>query len=92
VALNPHSEQPDLSLPEDYKADHPSEHPTDWGWHGEWGRAARIGGYVVVIITVVMITATHYNNSGTLWLLVVAAGLLVMLIRDVLHRRNSWRK
>jgi hypothetical protein len=39
-----------------------------------------------------MITATHYNNSGTLWLLVVAAGLLVMLIRDVLHRRNSWRK
>ena len=26
MALNPHSEQPDLSLPEDYKHDHPDEH------------------------------------------------------------------
>src|SRR4051794_9394763 len=87
VALNPHSEHPDLAYPPDYAHDHPTEHPEDWGWHGEWGRAARIGGYLVAIVIIVMITATHYNNSGTLWLLIFAAGLVVMLLWDVLRRR-----
>ena len=64
VALDAHSEQPDLSLPDDYKAHHPDEHPTDWGWHGEWGRAARVGGWVVAIILLLMMTATHYNRAG----------------------------
>ena len=39
VALNAHSEKPDLNVPEDYKADHPDEHPTDWGWHGLYMQA-----------------------------------------------------
>lgn len=37
MALKPGSEQPDIGAPEDYVHDHPSEHPSDWGWHGEWG-------------------------------------------------------
>jgi len=91
VALNANSEQPDLSLPDDYKADHPDEHPTDWGWHGEWGRAARVGGWVVVAILLLMITATHYNEQGTLFLLLLAGALVVMLIWDRQRRKNSWR-
>ena len=92
MALNAHSEQPDLSLPDDYKHDHPDEHPTDWGWHGEWGRAARIGGWVVAIILLLMITATHYNHSGTGWLVGFTAALFVVLIWDAQRRRHSWRK
>jgi hypothetical protein len=92
VALNPHSEQPDLSLPEDYKADHPNEHPTDWGWHGEWGRAARVAGWITAAILVLMTTATHYNNSGDFWLLLFAAGIVVGLIGDIHRRRNAWRR
>lgn len=92
MALNPHSEQPDLSLPEDYKAHHPDEHPTDWGWHGEWGRAARIAGWIVAIILVLMVTATHYNHSGTFWLLLFAAIIVVGEIWDIQRRRNSWRQ
>jgi uncharacterized protein DUF2631 len=91
VALNANSEQPDLSLPDDYKAHHPDEHPTDWGWHGEWGRAARVGGWIVVAILLLMITATHYNAQGTLFLSLVAAGLVVMLIWDRQRRKNAWR-
>lgn len=34
MAHDPHSDQPDVSLPEDYRRDHPDENPTDWGWHG----------------------------------------------------------
>jgi hypothetical protein len=92
VALNAHSEQPDLSLPDDYKAHHPDEHPTDWGWHGEWGRAARIGGWVVAIILVLMMTATHYNLQGTLFLGIGAAVLIAFLLWDRQNRKNAWRK
>jgi len=91
VALNANSEPPDLSLPADYHAHHPDEHPTDWGWHGEWGRAARVAGWVVAAIMLVMITATHYNGQGTLFLSLTAAGLIVGLIWDRHRRKNSWR-
>jgi hypothetical protein len=92
VALNPHSEQPDLSLPADYKADHKNEHPSDWGWHGEWGRAARVGGWIVAAILLVMMTATSYNFSGEGWLIIFAASLVVILIWDAQRRKRSWRK
>ena len=92
MALNAHSEEPDLSLPEDYHVDHPNEHPTDWGWHGEWGRAARVAGWVVGIILLLMITATHYNFSGGGWLIAFTAAMWIALIWDVQRRKHSWRK
>ena len=92
VALNAHSEQPDLSLPDDYKHDHPDEHPTDWGWHGEWGRAARVAGFVVAAIVLLMITATHYNGQGTLFLGLTAAAIVLGLMWDRHRRKNAWRQ
>lgn len=92
VPLDAHSEQPDLSLPDDYKHDHPDEHPTDWGWHGEWGRAARVGGWLVAIILLLMITATHYNGQGTLFLSLTAGAIIVTLLWDRQRRKNSWRQ
>jgi hypothetical protein len=91
VALNPHSERPELGAPADYAADHPEEHPEQWGWHGEFGRTARIGGYVVAAILLVLLTATHYNHSGSLWLVLFTAALIVVLIWDAVRRKNSWR-
>jgi hypothetical protein len=91
VALQPGSEKPDTGAPDDYVADHPTEHPSDWGWHGEWGRSARVAGWVVVVILVVMITTTHYNGTGTLSLIVVAALLVISLLWDINRRRTSWR-
>ena len=92
MALNAHSEQPDLSLPDDYKADHPNEHPTDWGWHGEWGRASRVAGWIVVVILLLMITSTHYNFAGAIWLIGIAAAIVVMEIWDIQRRKRAWRK
>ena len=91
MALNPHSEKPDLALPEDYQHDHPDEHPSDWGWHGEWGRAARVGGWIVAIILLLMMTATHYNLMGHLFLGISAALIVVVLLWDRQRRRTSWR-
>ena len=39
-----------------------------------------------------MMTATHYNGQGTLFLGISAALLVVLLIRDRNHRKNSWRQ
>jgi hypothetical protein len=45
----------------------------------------------VVVILVLMSTATHYNGTGTLSLIAVAAGLVVALLWDINRRRTSWR-
>jgi hypothetical protein len=92
VALKPGSEKADLTLPEDYQHDHPTEHPEDWGWHGEWGRASRVGGWVVIVILLVMMTSTHYNLQGALFLGLMAIGLFVVLLWDRNRRKNSWRQ
>lgn len=92
MALDPHSEQQDLSVPDDYKADHPNEHPEDWGWHGEWGKWTPIGGWVVVVILLLMMTSTHYNLQGALFLGLIAGAMVVMLLWDRQRRKNAWRQ
>jgi len=85
-------EPPDLGSPEDYAAHHPQEHPTDWGWHGEWGRVGRRGAWGATIVLLLMITTTHYNASGAAWLILVVAGLIGYQLWDIQRRRNAWRR
>jgi Protein of unknown function (DUF2631) len=89
---DPHSEPPDLGAPEDYVADHPDEHPSDWGWHGDWGRTGRVGAWVAVIVLLLMTTTTHYNGSGAAWLIFFAACIIVYQIWDIRRRKNAWRQ
>jgi hypothetical protein len=92
VALDPHSEKPDTGATEDYSAHHPEDHPSDWGWHGEWGPGARRTGWLVFVVLLIMLTATHYNHSGSFWLIFFAAGILVIQLWDIQRRKNAWRK
>jgi hypothetical protein len=92
MPLGAHSERPDLNVPADYHSHHPEEHTTDWGWHGEWGRAARVGGWLVVLILVITMTATHYNLSGQFWLGAFALSLIATLVWDRNRRKTLWRK
>ena len=85
-------EPPDLGSPDDYAAHHPEEHPTDWGWHGEWGRVGRRGAWGATIVLLLMITTTHYNASVAAWLILVAAGLIGYQLWDIQRRRNAWRQ
>lgn len=92
MPLQPGSEPKEESLPEEYTQLHPEEQPEQWGWHAEWGGASRAGGWIVFAVLLVMITATHYNNSGTMWLCIFAAAILVWLLYDRFRRRNAWRR
>lgn len=92
MALKPDSEKPELGAPDEYQERHPEEHPGMWGWHGEWGRFGRVGGFVVIAILLLMITATQYNSQGTLWLTIFAVGMAIMLAWQVWAKKNSWRR
>jgi Protein of unknown function (DUF2631) len=92
VALQPGSEPPNTGAPEDYAHDHPQEHPSDWGWHGEFGRAGRAAGWAVVIGLLLMLTTTHYNGAGAVALILTTAGLVIALVWDINRRRTSWRR
>jgi hypothetical protein len=92
VALKPHSENPELGAPDDYREHHPEEHPGMWGWHAEFGRFGWVAGVVVIAITLLMITSTQYNHQGTMWLIIFAVGMAIMLAWQVRAKRNSWRR
>jgi hypothetical protein len=67
------------------------ERPEDWGWHGEAGRAGRITGWVMVVILLVMIKGNHRGEVEDLWLIGIAATLVVSLLWDIRRRKNAWR-
>ena len=91
MALSPDSEPADAGTPVDYARDHPGERAVEWGWHGQWGRGARIGGWVVVAILLLMTTATNYQFDYHLTLWLFAALLAGVLLWDRRRRHNSWR-
>jgi hypothetical protein len=97
VAVEPSEHQPALAggshdLPAEVAhAEHPHEQPSDWGWHADFGRPARIAGWLTVIGLVLMTTSTHYNGAGAVWLLLTAALLVVGLAWDIRRRRTAWR-
>ncbi len=67
------------------------EQPGDWGWHGSWGKSARIGGWVCVVILGLMNVTTYYNTAQAPWLYGTAGILALILIRDRYTRKNAWR-
>jgi uncharacterized protein (DUF983 family) len=90
MVLKPGSEAPDSGEPEDYAHDHPDDSPAQWGWHAEWGGAARIAGWVVAGIVLLMTTATNYQFEYHLTLWITAALLVAILLLDR-HRRRTGR-
>ena len=72
---------------------HPVEHerPEEWGWHGETGRAGRVGAWIAVLFTLAYLVGNHRGRIEDLWVLGVAAGMVLILIMDWRRRKNAWR-
>ena len=49
------------------RAEH--EQPEDWGWHHEFRAGRQIGGWLSFLILAVLLTTTHYNQAGSLAIL-----------------------
>lgn len=83
--------QKDVIAPPQRREQH-REDPAHWGWHGEWGRGARIAGWVVTAALLLMITSVDYGFSGAAWLIGLAATIVAILVWDARRRRTWWRK
>ena len=72
---------------------HPIEHerPEDWGWHGETGRAGRIGAWLAALITLTYLIGNHEGRVEDFWIVGIALGIVVILLWDIRRRRNAWR-
>ncbi|WP_067827366.1 DUF2631 domain-containing protein [Nocardia inohanensis] len=65
-----------------------------WGWSGESRRTARTAGWVVVVILLAMLfenqqgSSSGSGNVGYVFLILFAAGLALILIRDSILQRK----
>lgn len=49
----------------------------------------RIGAIISAVVLLAMLWGNHEGNTENLWLILIAAGLLVALLADVVMRRNG---
>ncbi|MGY1746602.1 DUF2631 domain-containing protein [Blastococcus sp. SYSU D00695] len=72
---------------------HPVEHerPEDWGWHGETGRAGRIGAWIAVLVVLAYLVGNHEGRVEDIWVVGVAAVMVLILLMDIRRRKNAWR-
>ncbi len=67
------------------------ERPEEWGWHGETGRAGRIGAWIAVLVTLAFLVGNHRGRIEDIWIVGIAVGMIVILIADWRRRKNAWR-
>lgn len=72
---------------------HPVEHerPEDWGWHGETGRAGRVGAWISVLVVLAYLFGNHEGRVEDLWVVGIALIMVVVLLWDMRRRKNAWR-
>ncbi|GAB3361875.1 DUF2631 domain-containing protein [Modestobacter lapidis] len=68
------------------------ERPEDWGWHHEMGKYGRIAALVPIAFLAAMVFGNHEGQVEDLWLISLAAVMVVLLIWDSRRRKNAWRK
>ena len=71
----------------------PLDEPSaEWGWHGSFPNGLRIAGVVVAIILFVLIIGPYQSRLQDFWIVFIALGLLALIVRGTIKRRNAWRK
>jgi hypothetical protein len=71
----------------------PRDEPSaEWGWHGSFPNALRISGVVVAVLLLVMLIGPYQSRTQDLWMVPIALGIIVLIVRGTMKRRNAWRK
>ena len=72
---------------------HPVEHerPEEWGWHGETGKAGRIGAWIATLILLTFLVGNHEGRMEDYWLIGIAVVMIIIVVADARRRKNAWR-
>ena len=72
---------------------HPVEHerPEDWGWHGESGKWGRVGAVIATLFMLACLFGNHEGRIEDIWVVSIAALMVLILLMDWRRRRNAWR-
>ncbi|CAM2891275.1 DUF2631 domain-containing protein [Saccharomonospora xinjiangensis] len=71
----------------------PRDEPSaEWGWHGSFPKATRIGGVVAAAIMFLMLIGNHQNRTEDIVLIVIGIGILLGVLFDVRRSRTAWRR
>lgn len=74
------------------KVDPRDEPSAEWGWHGTFPKATRIAGWVSAIVLLLMLYNNHENNTENVWLIGLAAAIVIGLLLDLRRQRTAWRR
>ena len=71
----------------------PHDEPSaEWGWHGTFPNGQRIAGVIVAVVLLVLVIGPYQSRLQDFWIVGIALGLLVLIVRGTMKRRNDWRK
>ncbi|EID53238.1 DUF2631 domain-containing protein [Saccharomonospora xinjiangensis] len=71
----------------------PRDEPSaEWGWHGSFPKATRIGAVVAAVIMFLMLIGNHPNRTEDVVLISIGVGLLLGVLFDVRRSRTAWRR
>jgi Protein of unknown function (DUF2631) len=71
----------------------PADEPSaEWGWSGSFPNATRIAGAVVAVLLLLLMLGPYQSHLQDFWMIPIAIGILVVIVRGTIKRRNAWRK
>ena len=71
----------------------PADEPSaEWGWSGSFPNATRIAGILVAILLLVMLLGPYQVRLQDFWMIAIALGLIALVVRGTIKRRNAWRR
>ena len=71
----------------------PQDEPSaEWGWHGSFPKAKIAAGVFSIIFLLIFTLGSYQSRTQDLWLIGIALILVVMIVRQIVARRHSWRR
>ena len=67
------------------------ERPEDWGWHGEMGKWGRRLAIIPILFILAYLFGNHRGRVEDIWLIAIAALMILVLVYDRYRRKNAWR-
>jgi hypothetical protein len=67
------------------------ERPEEWGWHGEMGKWGRRLAIIPILFLLAYMVGNHEGRMEDLWIIGIAALMVLILVWDYFRRKNAWR-